>query len=59
VLAYMIGRRETVRMRRTAEQRLRPRFDIGNFHGPVLGNGAVPLGVLKQNVLRWVDAASA
>jgi len=25
----------------------------------VLGDGAVPLGVLKQNVLRWVDAASA
>ena len=59
MLAYMIGRREIVRMRRTAEQRLRPRFDIGDFRGPVLGDGAVPLGVLKQNVLRWVDAASA
>ena len=54
----MIGRRETVRMRRTAEQRLPPRFDIGDFRGPVLGDGAVPLGVLKQNVLRWVDTAS-
>lgn len=58
-LAYMIGRREIVRLRRTAEQRLGPKFDIRGFHGAVLGNGAVPLGVLEQNVLRWVNTASA
>jgi uncharacterized protein (DUF885 family) len=58
-LAYMIGRREIVRLRKIAEQRLGPKFDIRGFHGVVLGNGAVPLGVLEQNVLRWVDAASA
>ena len=57
-LAYMIGRREIVRLRRTAEQRLGSKFDIRGFHGAVLGNGAVPLGVLEQNVLRWVDTAS-
>jgi len=57
-LAYMIGRREIVRLRRTAERRLGPKFDIRGFHGAVLGNGAVPLGVLEQNVLRWVDTAS-
>jgi uncharacterized protein (DUF885 family) len=57
-LAYMIGRREIVRLRRTAERRLGPKFDIRDFHGAVLGNGAVPLGVLEQNVLRWVDTAS-
>lgn len=57
-LAYMIGRREIVRLRRIAERRLGPKFDIRDFHGAVLGNGAVPLGVLEQNVLRWVDTAS-
>ena len=57
-LAYMIGRREIVRLRRIAERRLGPKFDIRAFHGAVLGNGAVPLGVLEQNVLRWVDTAS-
>lgn len=57
-LAYMIGRREIVRLRRTAERRLGPKFDIRGFHGAVLGNGAVPLGVLEQNVLRWVDTVS-
>lgn len=58
-LAYMIGRREIVRLRKVAEQRLGPKFDIRGFHGSVLGNGAVPLGVLEQNVLRWVDAVAA
>ena len=52
-LAYMIGRREIRRLRAQAERDLGPRFDIRAFHGVVLGNGAVPLGVLDQLVGRW------
>ena len=55
-LAYMIGRREIQRLRDVAEQKLGARFDIQGFHGTVLGNGAVPLGVLGQLVTRWADA---
>jgi uncharacterized protein (DUF885 family) len=55
-LAYMIGRREIQRLRGVAEQQLGGRFDIRAFHGTVLGNGAVPLGVLGQLVTRWADA---
>lgn len=52
-LAYMIGRREIRRLREEAERDLGPRFDIRAFHGVVLGNGAVPLGVLDQLVSQW------
>ncbi|HUZ26570.1 MAG TPA: DUF885 domain-containing protein [Streptosporangiaceae bacterium] len=57
-LAYMIGRREIQRLRGLAERRLGARFDIRAFHGTVLGNGAVPLGVLEQLVTRWAAAPS-
>jgi uncharacterized protein (DUF885 family) len=58
-LAYMIGRREISRLRSAAEDRLGSRFDVRAFHGVVLGNGAVPLGVLENIVLGWIDAESA
>jgi len=55
----MVGRREIRRLRERAERRLGARFDIRGFHGTVLGNGAVPLGVLDQLVADWADAAAA
>jgi uncharacterized protein (DUF885 family) len=58
-LAYMIGRREIQRLRERAEDQLGARFDIRAFHGTVLSNGAVPLGVLGQLVTRWVRHQSA
>jgi uncharacterized protein (DUF885 family) len=54
-LAYMTGRREIQRLRGLAERELGPSFDIRAFHGTVLGDGAVPLGVLDDLVTRWVD----
>jgi uncharacterized protein (DUF885 family) len=57
-LAYMIGRREIRRLREQAERELGPRFDIRAFHGVVLGNGAVPLGVLDQLVSQWTQQVS-
>ncbi len=54
-LAYMVGRREIVRLRTEAEQRLGARFDIRSFHGAVLSNGAVPLSVLERVVRHWAD----
>jgi uncharacterized protein (DUF885 family) len=56
-LGYMIGRREIVRLRGKAQQRLGDRFDIRDFHGAVLGNGAVPMSVLEQIVSRWIETA--
>jgi uncharacterized protein (DUF885 family) len=56
-LGYLVGRREIARLRAEAERRLGARFDIRAFHGAVLGNGAVPLGVLAEIITRWIDAA--
>jgi uncharacterized protein (DUF885 family) len=55
-LAYMVGRREIQRLRSRAQLDLGARFDIKAFHGVVLGEGAVPLGVLAQIVTRWIDS---
>jgi uncharacterized protein (DUF885 family) len=58
-LAYMVGRREIQRLRGLAEDSLGADFDIRAFHGAVLGNGAVPLGVLEQVVTRWAGGEQA
>ena len=54
-LAYMIGRREIERLRQVAEGQLGDSFNIRDFHGTVLGNGAVPLDVLELLVTKWID----
>ena len=56
--AYMIGSLEIQRLRREAEERLGPRFDIRAFHDVVLADGAVSLPMLRQAVARWVEATS-
>lgn len=56
-LAYLIGRREIRRLREEATRTLGARFDVREFHGVVLGSGAVPLGVVDQRVTRWVRQA--
>ena len=58
-LAYMIGRREIQRLRSGAESALGSTFDVRRFHGAVLGEGAVPLGVLAQIVDRWIASERA
>lgn len=55
-LAYMIGCREIRRLRAEAEAQLGPRFDIRAFHGAVLSQGAVPLGVLEGIVRAWIES---
>jgi len=52
-LGYMLGRREIVRLRREAEERLGDDFDIRAFHDTVLGSGPVPLGILGDLVAAW------
>jgi uncharacterized protein (DUF885 family) len=54
-LAYMIGRLEIERLRAHATSRLGADFAIRDFHGTVLGNGAVPLDVLELVVAKWID----
>jgi uncharacterized protein (DUF885 family) len=54
-LAYMVGRREIVRLRAMAAERLGPRFDLREFHDLVLRTGILPLPALARTVERWLD----
>ncbi|WP_434047689.1 MULTISPECIES: DUF885 domain-containing protein [Sorangium] len=53
-LAYKIGQLEMQRLRKDAEQKLGPRFDIKGFHDALLGSGAVTLPILGDQIARWV-----
>lgn len=54
-LAYMIGRREIMRLRDEAKTAMGDRFDIKGFHDAVLGSGPVPLGTLGDLVTSWAS----
>jgi uncharacterized protein (DUF885 family) len=54
-LAYMVGRREIVRLRTAAAESLGPRFDLKEFHDLVLRVGILPLPALARTVERWVQ----
>lgn len=51
-LAYKLGQREILALRAEARERQGDRFDIRRFHDTVLGEGALPLPVLRQVVER-------
>ena len=51
-LAYKLGQLELLRLRAEARERQGDRFDIRAFHDAVLGDGALPLPVLRQVVER-------
>jgi uncharacterized protein (DUF885 family) len=51
-LAYTLGQLELLRLRADARDRQGDRFDIRRFHDIVLGEGALPLPVLRQVVER-------
>jgi uncharacterized protein (DUF885 family) len=55
-LGYKLGELEIRRLRADAERELGPRFDLKAFHDAVLGGGAVPLPVLRDQVAAHVAA---
>jgi uncharacterized protein (DUF885 family) len=54
--SYKIGQLKIIELRRKAQAALGNRFDIRDFHEVVLGNGALPLDVLEEQVNAYVAA---
>ncbi|GAA4215899.1 DUF885 domain-containing protein [Sphingomonas endophytica] len=57
--SYMVGQLKIAELRAKAERELGPKFDIRSFHEAVLGQGALPLDVLEEQVDAYIAAKKA
>jgi uncharacterized protein (DUF885 family) len=57
--AYKTGQLAILRMRAKAEAQLGDNFELKEFHELVLGNGAMPLGILEKTVDEWIAKKKA
>jgi uncharacterized protein (DUF885 family) len=55
-LAYKVGQLKILELRRRAQAKLGPRFDIRAFHAQVVDSGSLPLAVLEKKVDRWIES---
>ncbi|MGB5485205.1 MAG: DUF885 domain-containing protein [Parasphingorhabdus sp.] len=55
-LAYKMGELKIRELRGKATRELGDKFDLRAFHDVVLGQGAVPLDMLEDQVNRWIEA---
>lgn len=53
--AYKVGMNKILELRQLAQDKLRDKFNIREFHDVILLNGSLPLGMLEENVNRWID----
>lgn len=54
-LGYKIGQLKIIELRELARGHLGERFDIREFHDLILGSGSLPLNVLDEVVVSWID----
>lgn len=57
-LAYKVGMQRIMDARSMAQKELGTEFDIREFHGVVLANGALPLETLAAEVKAWIKSQS-
>ncbi len=57
-LGYKVGQLRIAALRREAERRLGPAFDLRAFHAEVLRDGSLPLDVLEAKLARWWSPAA-
>jgi uncharacterized protein (DUF885 family) len=54
-LAYKTGQLKILELRKEAEQKLGPKFDIRDFHDAVLRDGRLPLELLQEQVEKYIN----
>lgn len=57
--AYKIGMIKILELREYAKEELGEDFDIKEFHDVILTNGSVPLNILEEMVVEWVEEEKA
>ena len=53
--AYKVGMNKILELRETAMTELGDDFDIREFHDVILLNGAMPLNILEERVMNWIE----
>lgn len=53
--SYKIGMLKILELRELAKRELGAKFDIRAYHDLVLKDGALPLNLLEENVVRWIE----
>jgi uncharacterized protein (DUF885 family) len=54
--SYKIGAMEIERLRKKAQKSLGRDFSLAEFHHVILGQGALPLDILEQQVDLWIES---
>jgi uncharacterized protein (DUF885 family) len=54
-LAYKLGMRKILELRARAQATLGEDFELAEFHDVILANGALPLGLLEDQVDAWLE----
>ena len=57
--AYKVGMLKIRELRTRAEQELGPKFNLKEFHDQILGNGALPLEILDDQVNAYIRKKKA
>jgi uncharacterized protein (DUF885 family) len=55
-LSYKLGEMQIVELRKQAEERLGPKFNVRSFHDALLGMGVVPLPVMRQQMEKFIQS---
>ena len=53
-LGYKVGQLKILELRKKAQDKLGPAFDIRAFHDRVLGAGALPMDLLESRIDSWI-----
>lgn len=58
-LGYKLGQLEILKLRQRAQNELGSKYEIRAFHDEILNGGALPLDVLDERVIAWIQAQKA